>query len=337
MSSPSLSSPKGEKVPLQSSGSSSSLALAIVPDKEGTLLLTTKKAKIQQLVKLYGGSLYGFYGIDGSQAQKIKWVIHLQDAKLDVKGDTLVLRHLTKDYIFSSPDAAVFAEWSKALRAGSTLVPFHLPREQKGIMFRTKRSFAESSMGTAIIKQVIDKPAKKLLRTVRKVLAFVTNSSSQAREVETNSIKLVVKGYFLWESGKIHPNDVANIESLSRRALKSLLIVMLNHHKIKNNEKKRDELVTERLRESLVLIEQAGAEIKRVLRPHVPQKDIDRVDAIYRCLNSVDMLKVALNEKQIAGYLDYLCEEIRDYLGWDASGCDNVTLLFGIPKGGFGF
>eukprot|EP01102_Stenamoeba_stenopodia_P012776 TRINITY_DN4067_c0_g2_i1.p1 TRINITY_DN4067_c0_g2~~TRINITY_DN4067_c0_g2_i1.p1 ORF type:complete len:299 (-),score=46.95 TRINITY_DN4067_c0_g2_i1:270-1166(-) len=233
-------------------------------DKEGIIFVAQdskgKKPK-PFLLRLYGSSLYAYrLRPEGKTGSAVKWCIQLNDAVVDEKrgADSFAITFFNKTYIFmAAPDASLSkkksspseghpAEWLPFIKAGMHREPFHLPKD-KGIAFRTKKGIMSSAMGQSIVSRVLDKRAKNILKAVRKVISLMYGSK-YAEALEKKMIKLIVLSYFHYESGKLDQEGIASIESYLRRALKTVLIVVVNFHKIPN-EAQRTEIVKERLEE----------------------------------------------------------------------------------------
>jgi len=147
------------------------------------------------------------YSAEGPEKSKnFSFVLKTADGTVAVAGES---------------DADVVA-WTETLKQASghkiTYPPKKTHRGKESIMFRAKKNISGKVATSALLKQkIMNEETRHLLDSLVAIVERVTDAKTGAN-VEKQLIKMVLKGYFQFEKGKISMEQVRAIDAALRKA-----------------------------------------------------------------------------------------------------------------------
>jgi len=221
--------------------------------------------------------------------------------------------------------SAPLADWlpffTAALKKEPVVVPDLLKPAKTGMLYKAKKNLAgkaaTSSLGKHVMKSVIPEDVKLLIKSVRNIIIVVIGEENGSKEVadrlEKNTIKIVVKCYFLWENKILALSEFQKIETPLKQALKLLLMVYDNADKIKDMEMKR-QVLEEKFTVIAVLLETVRDNLITLLTPHLKPKSTARIGETFQRIAQTDFLLKAWHDQSLKPDTSYCMTFVRDYV-----------------------
>jgi hypothetical protein len=298
----------------------------IKSDKEGFLLQVKDVKKKGEWSKLYfrlaDGTLY-FYSSE--KKKRAKGLIQLAGVKIE---ETTVennpgfhISYGNEKILLTSKENTACKEWVEAINKNLKKEPGSLPLEgnasKSGFIFKVKKNIAgkaaSSSVGKSVMKKVINEELKQLITCVKNIIAVESGSRELADRLEHNTIKLAVKGYFLYENGTVTIEEFQKIEPPLKQSLKILLAVFDNLEKIKD-PKMREFVLDEKFTVVAVLLDSVREILTKILQPHLTAKSMNRVYETFEKIANRDFLLRAWSEPSLKGDVSHVINFVRDYV-----------------------
>jgi len=174
---------------------------------------------------------------------------------------------------------------------------------------------------------VVDKETRQGIKAIKHMIVVQTGSKSLADNTENNVIKLSAKAYFLFEKGLITMRSLEPLEETSRKTVKTLYVLHLNLHKV-NEVKSQDDILRDKVQFISHCCKQLAEELRELLKPHMTEKSLNRINSVLEVLAAEQfMIGVYRNEK-LKPDISKTMEIAKNVLGWEASQCDNLGLLY---------
>jgi len=306
------------------------------PSCEGSCYVVKHKASKKKsewkkgFARIYGGSLY-FYSQE--KKPKAKFGIEIKDHLLVQetfeKKMALVIRakggSSDSFLVALSPvdsSASILTEWNTAFTNALKKDPIQMPiKDNTGLMNKAKQNIAgkaaSSALGKSVMKSIIPEDIKQLLRSVRNVVVSVNGDTAAAREtadkLERNTIKTVVKCYFLYENKAITLNDFQKVEPPLKQALKLLLAVYDHVEKIKDAEMKKM-VLDEKFTIVSVLLQTVRDNLVSLLQTHVKPKSIERIHETIDKIAYTDFFLKAWGDPNLKSDVTYSMNFVRNYV-----------------------
>jgi hypothetical protein len=301
--------------------------LDLSSDKEGYLLQVKDVKKKGEWTKLYfrlsGGSLY-FYTSD--KKNRAKGLIRLNGVQVEEsKVDTFSafqISYGTERILLTTRDSAEIKNWIEAITKNLKKDHVSLPMQgegspKTGLMFKVKKNIAgkaaSSSMGKSVMKKVLTDELKQLISCIKNIIAVESGSKELADKLEHNTIKLAVKGYFLWENGTVTIEEFQKIEPPLKQSLKILLAVFDHLEKIKD-PKMREMVLDEKFTVVAVLLDNVREILTKVLQPHLTTKSMNRVYETFTKIANRDFLLRAWSDPTLKDDVAHVIRFVRAYV-----------------------
>jgi len=232
----------------------------------------------------------------------------------------------SENYVISlSPldtSASVLTDLQLALSNAFKKDPVMLPvKSDTGFINKAKQNIAgkaaSSSLGKSVMKSVIPEDINKLLKSVRNVIVVVNGDTTAAREMadklEKNTIKTVVKCYFLYQNKLINLSDFQKVEPPLKQALKLMLTVYDNIEKIRDESMKKM-VLDEKFTIVSVLLQSVRDNLGSLLQSHVKPKSIERIHETIDKIAYTEFFLKAWSDPLLKEDVNYAMNFVRNYV-----------------------
>jgi len=146
--------------------------------------------------------------------KKAKGLLQLKDLKVEEtnfeKKEAIILSagEISTNFVISGVEASHTKEWHAILLQNLNKDPVSLPLKdanKTGMIFKAKKNLAgkaaTSSLGKSVINKILDDQLKKLIQSLKNIIAGTATEADPkdlANTLEKNTVKIIVKAYFLW-------------------------------------------------------------------------------------------------------------------------------------------
>ena len=126
---------------------------------------------------------------------------------------------------------------------------------------------ATSKAGKAALKKIMDKEMQELIVRVKHIIAVQTGKPEEADDLEQNALKIILKAGNLHSAGIITEKDLKPAEEPLRKALRLILKVYDNLHKLPVDMQAK--ALEEKFYVIAILFENVQEALKKLLTPHL--------------------------------------------------------------------
>lgn len=272
-------------------------------------------------ITIIGGSLHAYEDIED---EKPKVSIHFKEytfsSKEEGKDHAFSFKKDDTLIVFAADEEQDYQECLKVIEANKGKEPTSpLPKEKKKSRASKWAQKAKKNVGVKIATSAVGKKALKsiapeemvnLIKALRVIADKETGDPKKGAIVEKNLFKLVVKAYFIVDSGKLKFEDFLDADKPLRQAL-NLLLKCYDHAKFARSVKQ--EQLKEKLIEVENFIKEAANTLKKLLSPHMKEKNVNRLDEVINIIGKADVLLKVFQDESISDEVSELMDAIERY------------------------
>lgn len=167
-----------------------------------------------------------------------------------------------------------------------------------------------SKAGKAALKKILDKDTRTLIETVKRIIAVETGNAQEAEDLEQNAMKIIMKAYNLHTAGIISENDFKAAEDPLKKALKLILKVYDNLHKLP--KEMQVQALEEKFYVIAILFENVQEALKKILGPHLKEASVLRIDATFKIMANHKFFHNVWQNKTLAPDVEFCMNYMRE-------------------------
>jgi len=156
----------------------------------------------------------------------------------------------------------------------------------------------------------MDKETQELFVRVKHIIAVHTGDAQEAEDLEQNALKIVMKAHNLESSGIIKEDDFKPAEEPLRKALRLILKVYDNLHKLP--EEMQKQALEEKFIIIAILFENVQNELKKLLAPHLKEASITRIDDTFKIMANHEFFHSVWNNPALKDDVAFAMTYMRD-------------------------
>eukprot|EP01091_Cochliopodium_minus_P011985 TRINITY_DN3532_c1_g1_i1.p1 TRINITY_DN3532_c1_g1~~TRINITY_DN3532_c1_g1_i1.p1 ORF type:complete len:215 (-),score=68.02 TRINITY_DN3532_c1_g1_i1:165-809(-) len=186
--------------------------------------------------------------------------------------------------------------------------------KKKGLLFKAKKNLSEkfitSKTGKKIINKILDDEMKTLISTVKEIISVETGKKEIAEDMERNTIKIITKCYFLVDGNHIKIEEFKKCDDPMKKALKLILKV---YDRIDSIPKElRKQTLEQKFMVIAILFEQTQEGLKEILKPHVTEKSLQRIEDIFKHIANHEFFHNVWFDTRLTEHVKLCMETIRN-------------------------
>jgi hypothetical protein len=292
--------------------------------KEGPLLTKDGKQKLgpnkwkSRHVRLVQGHILVFKKSSDSEPSEVYLLsecVILRSFSNTKKDNTFGIETDDETRLFSVENKDGFGDWVKQLELlkqqcpASTHDDAVVPKQKKATLFtKAKKNITgkvvSSSVGRDALKSILDEETRENFNIFKQLLVSEFGEE-KASVLESDMIKLVVKGHFAYENGLIDTEELPKLQDL----LKKCCYLLTGAFPMTAEATKKQVLD----RAVAVILEAQGA-IEKTMKPALTPKNFAKIGSVFACIGSSEFMHHAYMLEKNKTYAHGLNEAMRKFL-----------------------
>jgi hypothetical protein len=162
------------------------------------------------------------------------------------------------------------------------------PKTTKSSLITRAKKNVGGKMATSFGKKALPKEARSLLKSF-KIIVEKEGGKKKAEEIDRNIMKLLVKMKIHVDNKSIDLDDFIKADKPIRQAFEIIYDCFDYYQETTDDRAKR--ILNEKFAKAEALLREAEVIVCDILRPHLQQKSLDRLHAVFNTLGSATFLK----------------------------------------------
>ena len=184
------------------------------------------------------------------------------------------------------------------------------PSPHLAALFLSKNKQTNRNRTAAALKKIMDKETQELLVRVKHIIAVYTGDPEEAEDLEQNALKIIMKAYNLHSANIISENDFKPADEPLRKALRLILKVYDNLHKLPVEMQKKT--LEEKFYVIAILFENVQDALKKLLTPHLKEASINRIDDTFKIMATHEFFHSCWSNEALAEDVKYAMDYMRE-------------------------